>query len=172
MVEEEGVHRSESGLQASCSLCLRLCDLVWLQGHWNWRYAVLGSILASNGRNAWCVFYNFLVRRREILDSELAPGSRFMPSLWSPYLIFIAMICELWGGNKVPFMKRSRELLHQPWSFVIYVEILWKKILYSLIGTLFFCHRLSSFSATGWFTWVMGMFLFCSCLPKELGFHQ
>lgn len=97
--------RSESGLHASCSSCLRLNDLVWLQGHWNRRYAVLGSILASHGG----VFYNFLVRRRESFDSKLAPGNfTFMSSLWSPYLIFIAMICELRGGNEVPFMKRSR----------------------------------------------------------------
>lgn len=73
MVEEEGV-QIWVWITGKLSSCLRLNDLVWLQGHWHWREAIFRSILASNGRNTPRVVYNFLMRRREIFDLELGPG--------------------------------------------------------------------------------------------------
>lgn len=169
--------RFESGLQANCSSCLRLNDLVWLQGHWNWRCAILGSILASNGRNAQCVVYNFLMRRSEIFDSELAPGSwsrEFHTPALSVKPLFNIHCHDMWTPRRqwsALYEKEQRAvapalIFCYLWGDPVEKNIMW------LNWNSVFCHWLSSFPATGWFMWIVGTFLPCSCLPKEQGFNQ
>lgn len=134
--------RSESALQAGCSLCLRLNDLVWLQGHWHWRWAIFRSILASNSRNTLAVVYNLLMRRRENFGLELGRGrnSREFHALSVPVKLVFNIQCH---DMRIPrrqwsalYEKEQRAV--EPALMACYLwEDLVEKKLCGLIGTLF-----------------------------------
>ena len=134
--------RCKSGLQASCSLCLRLNDLIWLRGHWNWRCVSLGSILVSNGRNARCIVCNFPVRRREMFDLELAAGSwcrEFHTPVLSVKPLFNIYCHDMWTPRSqwsALYEKEQRAVAPALIFCNLWGEPMEKKLV-GLIGTLF-----------------------------------